>query len=336
MNCFQLAPLALLFIAPLPEGALRYQPESGVSVQTHFESSLKINVTELTRGVSIDGEEHPVPEQPAPDFTMTETETIEFTDVIQMQDGVPKSILRSFSEVGNHMVQAMVDPAGEEHGESLEGESELEGARVLFTWDSDAEEFSASFGEDSGDLDADLLEGLIARCDFAGFLPDEDVSEGDEWEVPTSAYIAITNLCGDLNITREDDEEDGGEEYNEAFDENLAGDLKATWKETREEDGVRYAVIALAFELTTEIEREEEVTFNDVSGTQETTDSFEFELAGELLWNLAGNRVHSLNLTGDLELQREMTQSFDMGGRGLVITEGTTFEGTLNYSVTID
>lgn len=338
MKCSQLAPLALLLAVSAPDGDLAYAPENGLAVEVQYESTVSISITDTVQRIQVDGEEHPTPDGVGHGFEMTETETIRFSEEVEMKEGHPVRIRRRFLEVGNHAVQVFTDPAGEEFESTLEGDSVFEGATVEFTWDGDEEEYSAKLDGEQEGVDEDLLAGLVARADFAGFLPEGPVAEGDEWEVPLEAYIAITYPCGDLEILQED-EEDSDEEsdvYNDEFYGNLEGEITATWKETVEEDGVRHAVITVQAELTTEIVTEGEVQFGDAEGTEESTDSYEFGLEGELHWNLDAGHAISIELAGAMEMVRETTQVVDMQGSSLELAEETTFEGTVRYDVSVE
>ncbi len=107
-------------------------------------------------------------------------------DVVQaVEDDRVLKLERTYDTISNEMAQSKESDFGGSQEMTSSGSSELEGYSVLFEWD---EEYIAS----SEDVDDDLLEDLIYDYDFAVFLPDGDVSEGDEWEIDIESFQKIT------------------------------------------------------------------------------------------------------------------------------------------------
>ena len=67
--------------------------------------------------------------------------------------------------------------------------SALEGETVMFEWDEDEEAYEVTSDADDG-----LLADLRMDIDFAGFLPDGAVDEGDEWELQPDAYRKVIDF----------------------------------------------------------------------------------------------------------------------------------------------
>ena len=93
------------------------------------------------------------------------------------EDGAPLSITRSYETVGSEMAREGLEGAGIIAIDES-GASDLEGIEVEFAYDADAEEWSATFAEES-DGDEEWLEELTPRVDLTGLLPDDSVDVGD-------------------------------------------------------------------------------------------------------------------------------------------------------------
>jgi hypothetical protein len=230
-------------------------------------------------------------------------------------DGIPTQIARSF--------EALLSEMSNDNGDG-ETDSELVGETVVFGYDAEEEEWSAEYGEDS-DGEADWLDGLIARIDLAGVLPEDDAEFGDSWELPPTFLAAVLKPGGQLMVqaTEEDDEGEegsiqitlpGGDNYS-VFEE-FEGDVTATLKEIVDEDDKRVAMIVVTVDVEADVdiidqledqadERGADEAYSDATLTR--------TLEGELivLWNLETNRPESLGgeLSGNTELNVEWTSS---------------------------
>ena len=330
--------LSLAVGAPLrSDVALRFAPEDGGEMRMEYVRVFSLELGESTSEVSFDGEDQGDAESPEIGYEMTETESITYVDNYRVEDGEIVGIERHFEVVGNLFEELTTDPFGAEHEDETPGASELEGATVVFDWDAESEEFEASFAESSEDLDEGLLEELDARADLADFLPDGNVSVGDTWDIPVSAFIRMTNLSGDLSVVQEGREPtDEDDEYGKQFDENLEGSFSAEFSELLDEDGATVAVLVLSAELSTSIETAVEVDADGTTGSEEEVSVFEFELQGVLHWDVKAARATHLHLAGDITLETETDKTYEFEGHELAVHETQSYAGTLDFAATIE
>ena len=267
------------------EQELLFAPTQGDAVITTYErdGELELESTNFT----VDGQPHAG--APELELTLELVERSVFRDRYEtVDDGRVTLLVRQYEEISARREETTT-AHGNSQTKEYEAESELEGLNVVFEWDADEQEYEADFKNESGD--SELLEGLRARLDFVEFLPDGEVEDGAEWEVPTSAYEQVFAPGGDLQLMVEGRSiSEGGVQMTQSFE----GDSRAVYSGTRRVDGVELQVLALEAELESNTERELEQ--GDASETQHN----EYELAGELLWNTALGRFHSLELTGQV------------------------------------
>lgn len=304
------APFALLLALPLlaatrPATAPvadtpRFAVEEGTVLKKVFEQSFDITLDSFT--MSVDGNEMATD---GFDLSMEQgsKERVELSDTyVSMLAGKPGKLKRTFSVLTGSSVSETSSMQGDETKEDEES-SELEGQTVVFTWDEDAEEYATSFHE--SDADEDLLDDLEEDTDLRAFLPKGEVAEGDTWEIKASAFAALFSPGGDVKLVGENDEDDDEEGLDEQFEENLSGEVTATFKGTRDADGVKVAVIEIAGELSSEAEEE----VDEGPGEGSMTASIDFDVEGQLLWNLKGGHFASLELSAtiDMTMNTEMT-----------------------------
>ena len=174
---------------------------------------------------------------------------------------------------------------------------------MRFTWSDEEQDYEIAFADEGEDEDA-LLEGLFEDMDLRAFLPEDEVSEGDSWDIDPIEF-RLANSPGGVDFVG-DDEDQAEEELEDDLDEAMDGDFTGTLRGTREEGGRRVAVIGLELELETSaeqtVDREEGEVLLEVAAT--------FELEGELLWDLEGGHLAGLELDGTLEMREAETSIF--------------------------
>lgn len=337
MKLFSLALLsaAALLTTAAPSTELSFSPEEGSSLTTTHERLLELELKDSTMRLFLDGEEQEDTESPEIELTMRETESIAFTDeFVELGDGRVLRLSRSFDKIGTNSHQLLTDPMGEEYESDSPGSSELESTTVAFVWNAEDEEYTASFPEDE-DLDADLLDDLVATADFSWFLPDEEIEEGDTWAIDKEAFIRMSSPSGDLKTVREGEEEEE-DDFGEQFDEHLEGDLEGEFRGFREVDGSELVVIHVTASLETYVEQEQEIETEEGEGTSSETFRFSFELEGDLLWDARANHARSLELNGEVEMTMETSEQFSGGGHELAFTSTQEFLGTIKYEIQVD
>ncbi len=203
--------------------------------------------------VTIEGPDGPEePEIPEQNYRIVDDETIEFSDLtIAAGEGRPEKQKRSFTSIENSIRFESDEEGAEEN--TLKNESGLAGKSVLFTWDSEAEKFEATWFEDKGD-DA-LLGPMVEDADFRAWLPGKNVDDGDSWTIPAAEFHNLQEPSGPMGYHPADADEESESKAEQPRPE-VKGELKATYKGTRDEDGVKVGVIAIEGKLSTLTERE--------------------------------------------------------------------------------
>ena len=336
MKSLLLAPLCgapLLFTAPAVE--LAFTPNEGDALTTTAERVLQLELAGTETTVTVDGEEQETSESPDLEMTLRETELLVFTDEYTEVGGDQVvELFRTFDEIGTTSYQSLTDPEGEEFELETPGVSALESTTVWFRWDEDDEEYSARFDEEIEDPDEELLEDLEAVADFSWFLPEDEVEEGDGWEIDIEAFRQLSSLSGDLKVVQEDDAPD--DDFGDQFDENLEGELEGELTGFREENDRRLAVIRIEGEFTTRVEQEGELEFEDAEGSSFDRYEFAFELKGDLLWDVGAGCAYRFHFAGDVEMNVVSGQEISAEGTEIVLESTQEFEGTIEYEIEVE
>lgn len=312
----------------------RFTPEEGSEVTIEFRQVFQVELVDMT--LSFNGEEIDLGEMGTPEFELFDEEELSIRDsFVKVGEDRPSVVHRSYDELAKMSRQSGSGPDGEEHTMEDPGESDLEGTTVVFTWDADEETYVPSFLDEDGD--EDLLEDLEFQGYLWDVLPDGEVEEGDRWEVDATFFDVLSEPCGDLHFVLEsEDGEDEDDDWGEQFNDNLEGEFYVTFAGTRDEDGVQVAVFTLEAEVSTEIVKEEEIDDEiqgeSISGTTSSTFSFDFEMEGELLWNIAANRPYHVTFSGDVEFEIDQESEVETPGGELTQTQIQTFEGTVELT----
>jgi hypothetical protein len=307
-----LCSLPLVLLAPR-DTTLAFRVGADAKVTKTFESKLELELESMI--MRQDGEDVPMDGEGAMEMSVVSSTKLVFADHYrEMGAGRPKLLARTFDTLEGKEERKQ-SQFGESEGETRDETSELEGKTVLFTWKEDEERYQAQFEGDGGD--SALLVGVVEDTDLRAFLPPKSVAEGDTWSVDAAAFDALVNPGGDVKLVSEDDCEDSDENAEE-LRKNISGKIAATFKGTREEGGATLAVIQLECEVA---------TFSDgaLGGEDEQEEGVEakerldiaLELKGEILWNVAAGRAHSLALDGDAKV----LLTYDIRGE----YEGETF-----------
>jgi hypothetical protein len=312
IRALPLLPLSLVALALCPFEELRFAPRQGATLRTTCEGEAHLELVSME--MTVDGAAHGG--MPVPEVSLEWRSELVFLDRHEeVDEGRVTRLERTYEALAETTDRSISAHEGDEQ-ETLEAESDLEGRTVLFTWDADDEEYATAFEGDEGD--SDLLEGLAARIDLADFLPEDEVAEGDEWEVPVEAMRAVLEPGGDLQLVSEEEGE-GGPDTD--LGEELDGSVRATLRGSREEDGRTLAVIG----LEVEVEGVEERPLAD--GTGEETSEQEFDLSGELTWDGEAGRLHALELTGELRLRVVTRRDVDMGDQSFEVVQASELAG---------
>ncbi len=318
--------LALLAPALLFSDTPSVAVDAGTKVTKTYENVLKLELQSIS--IEFGDEEQEVPDDQLPEVTIEDNEMVVFTDeYLAVEGGRGTKVARTYDTLEDSSTQTVSMPDGEGGEDVTEGESELAGATVVFSWDADEEGYAAAFGEDE-EGDEDLLEDLEGDADFLFMFPGEELEVGDSWEVGAEVFTLITSPSGDLKIDSED-ESDEDNQFGEQFEDNLSGDFEVTLESI--EDGV--AKVVFEGVVDTEIELEREAPEGAPEGlVLQQGFEFSFDVSGTLLWNMESGIAVSMEMEADVEMNTSNTQT--MGDQS--VKQVQYFEGEYTATATFE
>lgn len=300
---------------------IEFAPAPGTRIEKSFTSSVQMESEELTS--TTNGQE--VPAQYLPDLQIVIESSLEVQvrDTYQkVEDGKPLSFRRHYATlIGEGDFEMSMPPAPEQF-KDFESEHSLQDEQVQFNWNAETESYDLELiDKEQTDEDLDVLE---ADMDLLGFLPKESVSAGDSWDIDTAAMSKLFQPGGDLKL---DSMDDGGEDY-----ENIAttSKLRATLKRVQHVDGMQQAVIEIEGDYTDKSQRA--TTLEDIpitDGTAMETMTTNFQIEGELVWNLSAGHAHALELSSTFDLVTDTVRDPDQPG--VSFTARVTFSGEQNF-----
>ena len=304
---------------------LAFHPEEGLARTLTFVTTGSAELASVT--LSMDGGD---PQEPDIDEApvRSHVETIVVRDVYEgSEGGRPTGLERTFEELS---VSREITPPG---GDTQEFDmiSDLAETTVRFRWDEEEEAFVAEAVDE--EVDEELLAGLDEDMSLRGFLPDEEVEEGDSWEVDAAAYGRLMWPGGELGFYDVDGERsEEREDLGLQLRDSLEAEISATLASIEDRDGTRVAVIELEIEAEASGSMERELE----NATENHTVILERELEGTLVWDLEAGVLVSLDLEGDAHEINRMEAEFEQGGESHTFEQEGVYEGTVSYSVNAD
>ncbi|MCZ6596478.1 MAG: hypothetical protein O7B99_02450 [Planctomycetota bacterium] len=326
-----LAGPALLAFS-MPTGDVGFHPAVGTVLTKSYETSAEVILDEMS--IVMNGQEMD-PDMMQMDMSISASTTIVVTDEYAAVDGSrPTKLMRTYGAVESSSSTSMSNAFMGDMDMNLSGESELQGLTVVFTWNEEEGDYTLEFDGDEGD--EELLEGLVEDTDLRGFLPTEDVSPGDTWEIETEEMRKVLAFGGALKIefdTSELPEEmrgfgSGPPPSPDAFLGDLEGTVTAEYVENRQEDGVAVAVIKISCEISSakdmtdffkEMMEDGEMPegFDMEMEVHSADNEYEFEGEGLLLWNLEAGHVYSFELRGSGTTTMDMAMAMTVQGNDM-------------------
>lgn len=317
-------PALALVAVFVPAGTMpRFAPADATTLKKTIVTESHVKAKSET--MKIDDEEH----EREVEYSVDDESKCVVTDkYVKSKEGRPLHLERTFEELTSESTQSSGD---EEDGPiKREQESALTSKTVIFKWDDKKDEYAISFEDDKGD--AELLADLDEDLDFRAFLPPNEVKEDATWTVDGSLAKVLMFPGGDLKMKTADDDEDEVErsaKINRSMRENLKGKFTATFKGAREEGEKKLAVIELKGEFKTLGEADSEKqgkTELDVTIT----------LSGELVWDVGGNHVHSVEMQGEDHTTYSMSiEGDDDEGTHHKFRSEIVFTGTTKFSMKV-
>lgn len=340
IHCARFAPLALALLpqAGSPADSLRFAPEQGSTLTRTFEIERQMEGGDLE--VVMDGFEVPPEFLPVLDLEIESSQRVVLIDHYRkVESGRVTEFTRTYDEVellvDESQAMSATDQSPESSSESeARADAKLSGRTVRFLWDSDEEEYERSYeGDRADDDERALLSGLAATADLSGFLPEGEVSNGESWDVDAAVLATLLHPGGDLGLIWEGDL---AEEYS-AFPEEVTfeGTLRCKFTGRHERDGVSLATITVEGEFTmvevmaTNLER---VPGIDGDATETTTSQYEIE--GELQWNLDAGHLAELELEASVEVESKLVR--DPGQPGPEFETTVYLAGTETWTVRVE
>ena len=292
-----LALLAGHVYAPLGE-TLAFAPEKGSRLTKTFERELEVQLKEWDGEIELNGTIHV---WPLDEMSCTESQRVVLQDeYLEIERERPRRLRRSFTELSGKL-------SGSTEGWINEkGHGMLEGAIVLFTLDEKESVYIPAF-ESSDGLDEELLEGLEEDTDLRSFLPNGEVSVGDEWDVEPGLLRLLCEPGG--SIAYKDDE--GRHRFLAPWLlGEMEGNLNLRFAGEPSVQGKLVALLEIEGTVSVEtepVETEGEVSvlFYSVKSTVCVSTKAEFVVEGEILWDLDAGHLLELVLDGDVVLERE-------------------------------
>ena len=319
-----------------------FAPETGSEVVKRFEASWSFELDELS--IQMGGMD--LTEMLGDiEAAFSTGLAIEVTDEYRkMGTGRPEVLARTFDAIRTDF-EFEVSAAGESEGDGAEVEGALEGTTVVFTWDEEEGAMVASYEDEEGD--AELLDGLVEDMDLRVFLPEDDVEDGDTWQVAPRNLSTVVMPGGSLDPSDEDMDPEAEEmmalfegRFEDLMSSVLDGEVTCTYRGEREEDGKNLAVIEVAVEIDSSTDLSQLISDVLDEVDEEMPEDLEFDTAdltlelegeGTLLWDTAAGRFHSFQCSSDVSVGLELSISAE--GESVELTGSMAGEYDVFYHV---
>jgi hypothetical protein len=316
----------------LEEIRLVHTPKQGEEVTKTYTREQTMKLVDSSATVIIDGEEQDE-EDTTPDLEMVEHTSVVVVETVRaLEDERVRMLTRKYEQCSFERSMEMTMPDGETRNRENEETSDLEGKTVAFRWDSDEEAYSASWAADEEqDGEDELLEGLQADSSLAWLLPAEAIDVDGEWELDTAAFGRLMSPMGLFHWQ-------GGSMMAQALPAQLRDALEVedfTLKLVSVKDGLALvgfeAEAGATFELLppegVEMPPDLEISMNF---------DYQFELKGELTWDLEANRALSLTLGGSVAMETTEVRTDTRGDSEIEATREQASEGTFSHKLSIE
>lgn len=340
-----------LLSSHVPVDRIHFAPSEGSSAKKTFENKAEFTLDHLS--LSMNGQESPM--QPEMEMTLNSTQKVVVTDeYLANRDGAPKKLRRTYDELANGVTMAMkMEMMGQSqsHDQDVKGESELEGKKVVFTWDEEKGEYTRAF--DASEGKETLLKDLDEDMDLRALLPKSEVKEGEEWDIEVASLASVLAPGGNLSIIPKDMEAEespmgmpGMGSMSDWLRGSMEGTAKGTLTSIKEVDGVKMAVMKITAKITVSKDMTEIVA--DAMKNQKTPPEvgamevdhmdidYKFEGEGELVWDLAAGRAHSFAFSGPSSLNMDMSMSLEAQGQNMSIEYGMEMSGTTGFTLEVE
>lgn len=341
-----LAPALLALTLPLEDIAFR--PSEGLSVTRTLQSTRNFTLDDME--MTMNGQPLPMDIQMEMDMSMTQKTVV--TDLFgAVADGRHTKLARTFDELAQNSefaIRMEMMPDGGQDA-TMTGKSELEGKKVVFTWDAEANGYVPTF---EGEGDAELLEGLDEDMDLRVLLPGKSVSEGETWDLDVKKLRSVLALGGNLKLVPQSDESvesampgmDGMSDFASMLQDLIEGEASAEFRGQREIDGVACLVIGIKLDVRASADLTDDLaagvadSLPDGMGEVEVEHvdmDVEIEGEGQLYWDAAAGVAHAFELTGTMSLTMDMGFAISMGEQSMNMEQNLTMSGTFEDKLAV-
>lgn len=337
------APAVLALARPSDEVA--FAPAEGLRLTKSFNLNVTSTIDDME--MIVNGSEQ---EAPPMEVETVQSFAITVTDhYVKTEGGRATKLERTFDGLSGEMEIAMQHPFMGNMDTEATSESDLEGLTVVFSWNEEDEAYDIAFSEDDADEDEELLEGLDADMDLRGFLPTGPVSVDDSWSFDPNVLTGILAPGGDLSLLPQDlpAEMDMGSglDYSKFLGE-VEGDCTAVYEGQKRVDERTIAVIAVTMEVSSNnditefmaeaAEKSAGASGMDIEQDVQSADiTLEFELEGELLWDVESRHIYSLTLSGTTESVMDIAANIAAMGQEMEVEQAMYSSGEIEVSVSL-
>lgn len=339
-----LRPLPGPSAAPQGQGEpveIRFQPAEGLELKKLFKHSHELNVDGISRyrdaGTPTDLD--------VTGWVSTDSLIVMRDHYVAVDEGGTASLSRLFQRI-LHKGKATMSSGGSGQFESkMTGGSPLEGRTVLFNRQAEGAEHARRL--EFFDGPEDILAPIREDMDAKGILPDGPVVEGDFWYLDSIDLLELLAPGGDLNIYPLGFSEfsrlvklGGGGALGDMLTLDSIGSATVVYGGKREVDGVSMGILHLSsISLNSVVDQTD--AYRDAMPAEERDRPglmrqciFEFSMIGEgeVLWNLEGGYMHSLEIEGQESVGMLVSKEFkDVGAPAYIETERTTLSGKISF-----
>jgi hypothetical protein len=290
------------------------------------------------------------------DVSLNSESTVAVSDeYVSLSEGRPSKLARTFETVEQKTDFSFSNDLMGSQEQSMPASSELEGEKVIFTWNDETSSYDVAFDGDKGD--EKLLEGLFEDMDLRAFLPSKETKVGDDWNVDLRSLKAIAMPGGNLSLLPQDQEIDEeamemfsevGSEFAEKFGDLLKGECSCSFKAMREEAGHKLAEIEIRLKIDTStsiadlvteiVDRiaEEAGENADEVSIDRADIKIKFDGEGLLLWDLGAGHARSFELNGECELGGDFAITGNDGGEDHAADFSLSLSGSFDQKVSIE
>ncbi len=335
-----LAPTLLAFVPRADKVAFR--PEKGSSLAKTFSVKQEFSMDEMN--LKVNGQDQAAPEM---EMTMSMHTSLAVNDTYDdLGDGRPAKLTRTYDKIGGQGSFKLHAAVIGDKDKDMKLASELEGKKVVFTWDKEKGDYTRAFAQDG---DKALLEDVHEDLDLRAFLPTKEVAEQDTWDIKPEELRIVLSPASDLKMKPQDEEsmKSMGQmgmdsaDMAKVFADLGEGSIKAEYQGTRDVEGTKVGVIHVRVKVSGSHDSTEDAK-KQLSKAPEGTPkpsidhvdvTVKIEAEGELLWDLKAGHARSFKLDGSIKLDQDSAMNMDMGGGKMAIDTNFVMSGPFNAAI---